>query len=137
MEAQHLLDEQEAQERQQPAIVTDEVSNFINSRVDPGTSSVEPNDGHTDNQDALDGHSQHSLPGLPLPRMVIRNLPFSQSLNEVAVQHNLGLKIFLLLRHDLFHVFLRMHTIKSLLMLLSIWTLLLIIFAGKVSARPA
>jgi hypothetical protein len=137
MEAQQQVEEQEAQEMQQPAIVTDEVSNFINSRDDPGTSSAEPNDDHTDNQDALDGHSQRSIPGLPLPRMVIRNLPFSQSLNEVAVQHNLGFKIFLLLRHDLFHVFLRQHTIKSLLMLLSIWTLLLIIFAGELSARPA
>jgi len=64
------------------------------------------------------------------PRFIPRNLPFDQSWNRVNVTHNQGFKMFLLLRHDWFHVLLRMHTWQSVPMLLSGWTTLIIIFAG-------
>jgi hypothetical protein len=66
----------------------------------------------------------------PIPRLVKRNLPFHQSLNRVQVTHNQGMKIFLLLQHDWFHVILRVSTYQSLLVLLSIWTGVILFFAG-------
>jgi hypothetical protein len=65
-----------------------------------------------------------------IPRLVKRNLPFHQSLNRVQVTHNQGFKIFLLLKHDWFHVILRVSTYQSLLVLLSIWTGVIIVFAS-------
>jgi hypothetical protein len=67
---------------------------------------------------------------LPLPRLVQRNLPFAQSQNRVRIGHNQGYKIYMLLRHDWFHVILRLRTSVSLLILLTIWTSAILIFAG-------
>jgi hypothetical protein len=66
-----------------------------------------------------------------IPRLIKRNLPFFQSRNRVRIEHNQGWKIMSLLRHDLFHVALRYRTSVSLSTLIFIWTLFLIIFAGK------
>ena len=67
---------------------------------------------------------------MQLARLVRRGLPFSQSRNRVNVHNNHGLKIFQLIRHDWFHVILRYPTGLCLLLLLSIWTLVVIGFAG-------
>lgn len=64
------------------------------------------------------------------PRFIPRNLPFDQSRNCVNVVHNQGFKIFLLLRHDWFHVLLRMPTWQSVPCLLFSWTTLILLFAG-------
>jgi len=75
--------------------------------------------------------SQHANSGQPEPpRLVLRNLPFHQSKNRVYVKHNQGLKIFLLLQHDWFHVLLRIPTWQSLPFLLAVWTSMIIVFAG-------
>lgn len=70
------------------------------------------------------------IPFPPLPRLIQRNLPFSQSRNRVRMMHNQGFAIYKLLRHDWFHVTLRFSTGRSLLFMLSLWTILLIVFAG-------
>lgn len=67
---------------------------------------------------------------LELPRLVRRNRPYSQSGNRLKVEHNQGFKVFLLLRHDWFHVILRLPTERSLLCLLTVWTALVLIFAS-------
>ena len=64
------------------------------------------------------------------PRLVQRNLPFFQSKNKVSVIHNKGVEIAPLLRHDWFHVFLRLPSKYSLFMLLSAWTGAVLLFAG-------
>ena len=64
-----------------------------------------------------------------LARLVRRDLPFAQSRNRVHVGHNHGWKIMRLLRHDWFHVILRYPPGLSLLVLLSVWTGFVIIFA--------
>jgi hypothetical protein len=117
--------QQEGQKEEEvPTLMNDEVSNFINSRNE-ANGYHEEND-HNGRDDKL--ASMGPAPP-PLPRMVLRSLPFSQSLNAVEVQHNLGMKIFMLLRHDWFHVILRRNTATSLLMLLSLWTISLFMFA--------
>ena len=68
--------------------------------------------------------------GKQQPRLVLRNLPFQQSRNRVYVRHNQGFKIFMLLKHDWFHVLLRFPIWQSLPFLLAIWTLMIILFAG-------
>ena len=64
-------------------------------------------------------------------RLVKRNLPFFQSENalRVASQHA-EIRLFALLTKDWFHVVLRMNLWLSLLVLLSIWTVAIIVFAG-------
>lgn len=64
------------------------------------------------------------------PRLVQRNLPFFQSKNKVSVIHNKGVQIAPLLWNDWFHVFLRLPSKYSLLMLLSAWTGAVLLFAG-------
>ena len=64
------------------------------------------------------------------PRLVQRNLPFSQSKNRLSVMHNKGYEIVPLLKYDWFHVFLRLPSKISLFMLLSVWTGTVLIFAG-------
>ncbi|KAG7373250.1 inward rectifier potassium channel [Nitzschia inconspicua] len=64
-----------------------------------------------------------------LPRLVQRNRPFHQSSNKVFIKHNQGTKIYKLLRFNLFHVFLRWQTKWSLLVLLSVWTVAILLFA--------
>lgn len=106
-----------------------DVSTFINSERLP----VGVNDINYSGVDGVPETSKSSVmtvdPGVPLPRMVLRSLPFSQSLNQVEVRHNQRFKIFQLLFYDWFHVVLRMNTITSLLLFLSIWTVCLLIFA--------
>jgi hypothetical protein len=86
--------------------------------------------------------SEHMLPSSNLTdpsklvfsskhRLVRRNLPFFQSKNSlrVANQHS-EMRLFYLLARDWFHVVLRMNLVLSLFVLLSLWTLLIILFAG-------
>lgn len=68
--------------------------------------------------------------GVPLPRLIPRNLPMAQSRNRVQIEHNQGFKIYRLLRHDWFHVFLRLSTARSVLCLLTLWTAFILIFAA-------
>lgn len=63
------------------------------------------------------------------PRLILRNLPFSQSRNRVRIEHNQGIKIFSLLRYDWFHVFLRIPTGHSFMLMITVWTIVLVIFA--------
>jgi len=65
-----------------------------------------------------------------VPRLVVRNLPFHQSKNTVQVDHNQGYKIAKLVKHDLFHVLLRLPTYQSVLMFLTIWTVGILVWAG-------
>jgi hypothetical protein len=66
-----------------------------------------------------------------VPRLVLRNLPYAQSHNNIQVRHNYtAMKIYKLIQHDWFHVLLRFPTMKSLFILISIWTLFLVIWAG-------
>ena len=71
-------------------------------------------------------------PSVPtyLPRLVQRGLPYDQSHNKVRVGHDLDSRIVQLLRHDWFHAFLRWPTYVSLPILLTIWTIMLFLFAG-------
>jgi len=66
-----------------------------------------------------------------LPRLIARNLPYHQSHNKMAVQsvknHS---HVYPLLLRDWFHVFLRLPTYFSVTLLLSVWTLFILIFAG-------
>ncbi|KAG7373247.1 inward rectifier potassium channel [Nitzschia inconspicua] len=64
-----------------------------------------------------------------LPRLVRRNRPFHQSSNKIFIKHNQGTKIYKLLRFNLFHVFLRWQTKWSLLVLMSVWTVAILLFA--------
>jgi hypothetical protein len=66
---------------------------------------------------------------IEIARLIRRDLPFSQSRNRVNVGHNHGLKILQLIRHDWFHVMLRYPKTLCLLALLSIWTLVVTLFA--------
>jgi len=67
------------------------------------------------------------------PRLVPRSLPFHQSKNTVSIQNTYGKHLrralWKLYQHDWFHVFLRLPTPLSIVVLLSIWTLELLIFA--------
>lgn len=66
-----------------------------------------------------------------VPRLVLRDLPYAQSHNYIQVRHNYSfLKINKLIQHDWFHVLLRFSTSKSLFILISTWTLFLVIWAG-------
>jgi hypothetical protein len=64
------------------------------------------------------------------PRYVQRNLPDHQSRNMVGVTHNQGWRIGKLVRHDLFHFLLRLKLFETLPLLLLIWSLAILIFAG-------
>jgi hypothetical protein len=68
--------------------------------------------------------------GDELPRLVYRNRAFHQSSSRVYVKHNQGTRIYKLLRFNWFHVFLRWPTKWSLLTLLSIWTILIVLFGA-------
>lgn len=66
-----------------------------------------------------------------LPRLVKRDLPYSQSRNRVSVKnsnhHNSG--IYRLLVIDWFHVLLRIPVWVSITLLLATWTLVIVLFA--------
>ena len=65
------------------------------------------------------------------PRLVRRNLPFNQSRNVIQVKHNQGTtKIGRLIRHDFFHVLLRLPAWKTTLLLLGIWTAIILVWAA-------
>ena len=76
------------------------------------------------------GRNSGSIQKRKTPRFVKRNLPFHQSDNCVNVRHNQGFRIYLLLQQDWFHVLLRIPTWQSACMLLSVWTVMLVIFSG-------
>jgi hypothetical protein len=65
-----------------------------------------------------------------IPRLVHRGLPYFQSKNKVNVYHNKGINIFRLVRYDWFHVLLRTPAFISIPILLTIWTIMLLIFAA-------
>jgi hypothetical protein len=65
-----------------------------------------------------------------LPRLVLRNRPFHQSSNKVHIEHNQGYRIYSLLRHNMFHAFLRWPTSRSLPLLMVAWTGSILAFAG-------
>jgi hypothetical protein len=66
-----------------------------------------------------------------LPRLVPRNVAFGQSKNTVKVFHNYaGRKILKILLHDWFHAFLRLSTLVSIMILLTVWTAMIVVFAG-------
>lgn len=65
------------------------------------------------------------------PPLVRRNLPFDQSKNVIQVKHNQATtKISSLLRHDFFHVLLRLPVWANTLFLLCLWTIIILVFAG-------
>jgi hypothetical protein len=64
------------------------------------------------------------------PRLVRRNLPFNQSRNILQVEHNQGKRLSSLIRHDYFHVILRLPIWFTLMLLLFLWTLIIIVFGG-------
>ena len=64
------------------------------------------------------------------PRLVERNLPFDQSKNKVHITHRHSRHaLYKLLSYNWFHVFLRLPTKYSLLLLLALWTFLILFFA--------
>lgn len=66
-----------------------------------------------------------------LPRLVDRNYPYHQSRNQIAVKNfHLQSGVMKLLVRDWFHVFLRQHVLKSISLLLFIWTVVILIFAA-------
>ena len=93
--------------------------------VETGLGSVKEN-----HKTAVDSPQSAASASRSFPRLVQRNLPFSQSKNKVSVIHNKGVQIIPLLRHDWFHVFLRLPSKYSLFMLLSSWTGAVLLFAG-------
>jgi hypothetical protein len=70
------------------------------------------------------------------PRLIERNLPFHQSKNKVHIhhEHSRG-DLYRLLLYNWFHVFLRLKTPVSLLILLVIWTSIILVFAGLYMAN--
>ncbi|GKY94723.1 hypothetical protein MPSEU_000437800 [Mayamaea pseudoterrestris] len=65
-----------------------------------------------------------------LPRLVRRNLPFNQSDNAIQVLHNQGIKILRLTSYDYFHVLLRYSLAQILILLIFLWTINILFFAG-------
>jgi hypothetical protein len=69
--------------------------------------------------------------GIPLPRLVQRTRIFSQSANDVKVQHQYDRRIFwLMLKYDWFHLFLRGSMLVAIVVLLGLWTGMILVFAG-------
>jgi hypothetical protein len=69
--------------------------------------------------------------GTKLPRLVTRNRIFSQSSNNVRVQHQYDGRIFwLMLKYDWFHLFLRCSIGQAMATLLGIWTGMILLFAA-------
>ena len=65
------------------------------------------------------------------PRLIDRNLPFDQSKNTVKVElRNERKYLFWLKQRNWFHVFLRQQTSKSLSILITLWTTIILTFAG-------
>ncbi|KAL7530704.1 hypothetical protein ACHAXR_003634, partial [Thalassiosira sp. AJA248-18] len=73
----------------------------------------------------------------PMERLVARDLPYHQSSNSLRVRHQMskkkngaGLRFFHWYIEDWFHVLLRLRTVVSSLLFVTIWTGVLLIFAG-------
>ncbi|KAL7534990.1 hypothetical protein ACHAWF_005017 [Thalassiosira exigua] len=76
----------------------------------------------------------------PMKRLVVRDLPYHQSSNTLAVRHQMsdkhkkqsktGLKYSHWLFHDWFHIILRFRTVVSIFFIVVIWTIFLSIFAA-------
>jgi potassium inwardly-rectifying channel subfamily J protein 9 len=64
------------------------------------------------------------------PRLVQRNLAFHQSRNILQVAHNKGFNIGRLIRHDYFHVLLRLPLWKIVMLIIFSWTVVILFFAG-------
>lgn len=75
-----------------------------------------------------------------MERLVPRDLPFHQSSNSLRVRHQMlrknknngagGLRFFHWYIEDWFHVLLRLRTVVSALLFVTIWTGILLLFAG-------
>lgn len=77
-------------------------------------------------------HTSSNISSKPIPpRVVQRNLPFHQSKNNFAVDHSKQRHgdLWKLLLQDWFHVILNYPTVYSLLVLLSFWTFMILVFA--------
>jgi len=86
--------------------------------------------GNTDSLDEIEGaDSARELRESYLPRLVLRNRPFGQSANKVHIEHNQGLRIYSLLKHNWFHTMLRWPTSRSLGILMGTWTGMILLFA--------
>jgi hypothetical protein len=72
-----------------------------------------------------------------LPRLVRRYRAYFQSSNKVYIRHNQGTKIYKLLRYNWFHVFLRWKTRFSMTVLMSFWTIMILVFAGVYVAHDS
>lgn len=63
------------------------------------------------------------------PRLIERNLPYHQSRNKIYIQHrNARQPLYRLLQYNWYHVFLRLKTVHSVVMLLSFWTVMVMAF---------
>lgn len=87
--------------------------------------------GEVDNHyyDDEKGDANNNVTYKEIPRLIPRNLAFGQSKNVIRVSHNHRWRIFWLLRHDWFHAGLRFPTSVSFFLLLSIWTIMIVLFA--------
>lgn len=106
-----------------PEIVFDRKA-FID-RKDVSRKAEVMKNGDVDDNDNNNGKTKPTF-----PRLILRNLPFFQSKNKVSVIHNKGLDIAPLLQHDWFHVFLRLPSKYSITIMLSVWTGMVLAFAG-------
>ena len=110
------------------------ITGLTDSRADAKLSSTNGDNHNNSNHNHKNSNSNDAATDIfdnNVPRLVLRNLPYSQSHNNMQVRHNYtAMKIYKLIQHDWFHVLLRFPTIKSLFMLISIWTVFLVIWAG-------
>lgn len=64
------------------------------------------------------------------PRLIERNLPYHQSRNKLYIKHrNARGPLYRLLQYNWFHVFLRLKTAYSVMILLTFWTFMVMFFA--------
>ncbi|MGH7973933.1 MAG: hypothetical protein ACREBR_00305 [bacterium] len=102
--------------------------NYVQQLASASSSSLHPTNKETPLRSS-------SSPPLVCHRLVHRNLPFFQSKSEIQIQNNhpfttYARTLFMLWRNDWYHIFLRRPTYISLTLLLTAWTVLLLIFAG-------
>lgn len=93
--------------------------------------------GNDDQKDSVRLHktvssvlSRQMRPFPAIPRLVRRDLPAFQSNNRFQVKQRLTRELWLLLRHDWFHVVLNRRASTVVFTLLLIWTVMIIIFGA-------
>ena len=99
---------------------------------------------HNGDDGDYDLHSQEDVAShkemeraAPLKRLIVRDMPFHQSSNSLRIRHQISprsrggpMNVRFWYFPDWFHVFLRLRTQVSLLLLVALWTALILIFAG-------